>query len=627
MHRKHNVSGSRGLPWILLLAGWFCLVGLVNRSQAQVTTLNVTNFGARGDAVQTFVMTVSNSAVITCATNLFSSGDVGKVIELFEAGAPHAATNHEDLIATIVGYTDARTVTLDRVCLNTAGNLLAVFGRNNAAAFQACLDSITNDTVVNIPDGRYLLLSPQAVDTNFVMINDSEVYPAVSIRKGGISFVGASRENTVLLGAGAWQRKGGHAYRGMMFFTRNPVSNSSRPLIFDSLTMDGGVQQGLTSYHYFPANINDGTGWDITHGAFNDRGTHALKIFRNCTVKNWRGEMFKSTVANADGFIQITNCAFLDGNATAINFSFSHTIENCFFSNLVEVAEFYQAYSSNTSTFRFNTVTNIAAALYAICGAEIGRINPPYNIVSNTFYMKGGNGIQTAPAHNVSIIGNRFIGTTGAGIGVVLGISGYQGSAANSNIVVALNLFTNLSFAFQVQGSTINSTYNAQIISNSIYATGYYVAYGGGWGTNIVFAYNKGNYPLNSTVLQGQYYTDDLSNDFPPYTVQDNVGGTNVVTYKYGARAKVRNYIWGGATNSVFVLDDTAPLKIPVGAKLFVTNSGNQSTLYTSSAMNRNPITMTNGFFITFQWTNGGWQSSFRPVWDPKLRVVQTNSP
>ena len=57
---------------LLLVVGWVGL--MVSSSQAQVT-LNVTNFGARGDAVQFSANTASNSGLVT-TTNQLSSADV-----------------------------------------------------------------------------------------------------------------------------------------------------------------------------------------------------------------------------------------------------------------------------------------------------------------------------------------------------------------------------------------------------------------------------------------------------------------------------------------------------------------------------------------------------------------------
>src|SRR5580698_8397098 len=76
-----NRSHKGTIPWNHLSL-WICAFS--SRAQA---SLNVTDFGARGDAVQFSVNTVSNSTVVSVAgTNKFSSADVGKVIQVFGAG-------------------------------------------------------------------------------------------------------------------------------------------------------------------------------------------------------------------------------------------------------------------------------------------------------------------------------------------------------------------------------------------------------------------------------------------------------------------------------------------------------------------------------------------------------------
>src|SRR5215469_7012705 len=75
---------------------------------ATVAALNVVNFGARGDAIQTFANTVSNSTQVTLdSTNRLSGADIGKLIELFGVGPATSPTNNQDLIATIVSVTSA----------------------------------------------------------------------------------------------------------------------------------------------------------------------------------------------------------------------------------------------------------------------------------------------------------------------------------------------------------------------------------------------------------------------------------------------------------------------------------------------------------------------------------------
>jgi hypothetical protein len=338
---------------------------------------------------------------------------------------------------------------------------------------------------------------------------------------------------------------------------------------------------------------------------------HRSKTFENCVFRNWRGEILKSVVSIWDGYVEVTNCVFLDGNATAFNFTFSHTIEHCFISNLVQAVEFYQGYCSNACYFKNNTVTDMEQALYAVTGALTNHYNRPYSIVSNTFFLHGGqNGIQTTPAQNLSIIGNQFIGD---GLAVTLGSSGYQGSDINSNIVIAGNEFNGAADAVMIEGSGQNAVWNVTVTNNratppairgnSGFASGY------GWGTNLVFQNNTAPglaYGLDSRLMAGQSFADDRSNQFPP---QNDYGaaGTNQISYAHGRR----HSLTVASPQAVFVLDDTQPAAIPPGADLEITPAGNfQALIYLSQTMSGAPVTVTSSQKALFYWHGDAWTTN-----------------
>ena len=213
-----------------------------------------------------------------------------------------------------------------------------------------------------------------------------------------------------------------------MFFLNGPVTNNY-PLVFDGITMDGGVLQGLTSYQGWPARTNDGDGWDVTHDAVIDSGSapaHNLTTFQNCQFVRWRGEMVKSVTSATNGLIVITNCVFNDGDASEINFSFALDVKNSTFSSAHQVMEFYQAYCSGECNFRNNLVTNMSGGGIAINGAVTNHPIPNFNITSNTIYQNGNFVILTTPANNLYVEGNTFILTNYA-IAIGLGCSGYAG--------------------------------------------------------------------------------------------------------------------------------------------------------------------------------------------------------
>jgi hypothetical protein len=629
--RRYFLARRYGIVLFSLLGAWLAVLASETVSQAQ-TTLNVTNFGARGDAVQFFANTTSNSVVVT-TTNHLSNSDIGKVIELFGAGPLGTSTNHQDLLATITNVVNATNLYISRLAGATTNNCYGVYGQNNASNFQACINGAPSNSIINIPNGTYLIIGSQALDQNFVMASMFETHPSVVIQKGGLTLLGQSESGTVLLGCGAWQNKGSYAYRGHMFGLTGPVTNNG-PLIFDSLTIDGGVRQGFTGDTGWPANTATGDGWDVTHDAVLDEGTpplHFSKTFRNCHVMRWRGEQLKSVVGNWDcpppgPAIVISNCVISDGDATALNFSFSHVVENCTFSNLDEIEEFYEGYATNTSVMQNCFATNVVGALMAMNGALTNSINPTYTLQSNVFYMLGQNGIQTTPAQNVVISHNTFIGN-GGGTAIALGTAGYQGSAPNSNIVVSLNTFTNIYFPIEVEGSGQNAVYDVQVVSNTA-STGDAFAYGYGWSTNVIFIGNTVSgfwFGVNSTTLAGEWYLDDLSNQFPTYGQTDNTGATNTVSYMYG----MRHQITANAANSVWVLDDTHPRQVPPSAALQITSAGNYpAPLYSSASMSGTPIVLTNGEVVTYLWTNGLWanitSATNTPV-SPAIQVMPGN--
>ena len=606
------MNQHRPLPYPVLFVCLLLLGSLASRGQSLF--LSVTNFGARGDATAISAKTTLNSATVICPTNRFSSADVGKVVELFGAGAATSPTNHQDLVATILSVANHTTVTLDRVCGLTTNQITGLYGRNNTTAFQACIAACTStNTVVDIPAGQYLLISSQALDPDYVMPNMFDTYPAVIIQKGGITFSGAGPEHSILLGCGAWQRKGAHAYRGYMFACQGPVTNDA-PLIFDRLTMDGGTSPGRSAYAYFPASTINGDGWDPTHDAVIDTGTapyHRLKVFQNCVFKNWRGEMVKSVVSFWDGFVEMTNCMFLDGNATAFNFTFTHTLEHCYFSNLVQAVEFYQGYCSNACYFKNNTVTDMAQAVYAVTGALTNHYSQPYNIISNTFYLHGGqNGIQTAPAQNVNIIGNQFIGDS---LAITLGSAGAQGSDINSNIVIAGNTFFQVADALMIEGSGQNAIWDVIVTNNHASAppnsgnVGFAAGYG--WATNVVIKNNLTTglaYGLDSSRLNGQWYADLISNQFP--SKRDGDGpGTNIISYAYGRRHSLA----AASPDTIFALDDTHPSQIPPGADLEITHTGQHPALiYLSQTKTDSSSTLASGQTTTFYWNGSRWTTN-----------------
>src|SRR5580692_11919959 len=84
MFNQEKIGRSKIHPSFLIYV--FCFLFSILSACGQAT-INVTDYGAVGDAVELSVNTVSNSTVVSVAgTNTFSAADVGKIIEVFRAG-------------------------------------------------------------------------------------------------------------------------------------------------------------------------------------------------------------------------------------------------------------------------------------------------------------------------------------------------------------------------------------------------------------------------------------------------------------------------------------------------------------------------------------------------------------
>jgi len=621
-HRAFFTSECvRALAGVLLTV-WAALFGLTVAAFGQ-TTVSVTDYGARGDAVHTLATTVQNSSVITLSPpTALSAADVGKLILLFGAGAQTTATNYQDLITTIAGVADGTNVTMATLAGASATNIDCTYGTQNAGPFQQCLDACTGtNTLVTIPPGTYLFMPPWMLDPTRVMTNPYEAWPTVIIRKGGITLLGADPSNTTLLGNGAWLLKGPYVQRGALIMCIGPITNNF-PLVFQNLTFDGGVSQGRQSYYGYPARTNDGAGWDNTHHAVINEPPapfYAVEQFLNCRFLHWRGEMAYNGTSFDSGIIQVTNCWFVDGNADGYNMSWTpHVISGCLFSNLFQPVEYYVGTMQRPSLFVNNTITDVTSAC-SLVGGLTNHLSPGYTIQSNIFSRAGKYGVLLGPACNVTITGNRFIGVA-HGIGT--DGAAYQGTDYNHDITVASNSFEGTYMPISIGGDGRDRLVNMTVKGNT--ASGcYHFGFGYGWCSNVVFLANtsastSGQPSLDSAQLTGQWFLDDVCNHFQGGGASDNVGQTNIVSYAYG----IHETLWTATTNSAFLLDDQYPLRIPPGARLEVTHLGRFPVLLYSSSTSPvdPPKRLLTGDTASFSWQNGRWISIPNPVGNVRVR-------
>jgi hypothetical protein len=590
----------------------FC--ALTSSAGAATVTVSVTDYGAIGDAIQTLAATTLNSTNVTLQTgNTLSSADVGKLIELFGVGASTTPTNNQDLIAIILGVTNGTNVAISVPAGISSNAVPCTIGTQNAQAFQQCVNACQGtNTVVLVPPGRYLMVPSAMLAPAFVMKGYSATPTAVTIQKGGIQFLGTDPASTILLGNGAWSLNNNYVIRGWLFACVGPVTNSGSPLVFQNLTMDGGVQQGRTaSDNGGPARTTDGGGWDVTHDAVVDQGPlplHACKVFQNCRFVHWRGEMVKSVTTFDSGLIVVTNCSFIDGNGSGYNFNWTpHVISGCLFSNLFMAMEYYVGTMKSPSVFENSTITNVLNAIVLV-GALSNNVEPTYTIGGNTI-APSKFGILFSPVQNLVVTGNQFLGGL---IGLDTDNYAYQGTAINSNILVQNNTFIGTGECLNIGSGGQDSVVDVMFATNTAWGCGRF-ADGDGWSSNVVFLGNTSVLTngqqgrLFGSQLIGQYFIDDDSNVFPTnmvYLATNNPA--NTISYADG----MRHSLMPASPNCAAILDTDSPAQIPPGAMLEISNGGWYPViLYLSSqAPVGSPATVKPGYFVKCAWTNGVWR-------------------
>jgi hypothetical protein len=632
--QKHNSLKARifGKLGRCGLTAFMALLGQVSSLQAQ-TTLNVANYGAIGDAVQFWASTTSNSVLVTTTTRL-STAAIGDAIELFQAGAQTYGVNsfgtngfgNQDLLATITNIINGTNIYISTRAQSTLSHTFATYGHNNQTNFQNTLAAASGtNTIINIPAGTYLTLG------------------SINLYGGGITLNGAGTNVTTLLGQGAWTlvnypNVSNWPTRGQLIIEQTPVTNNY-PVVLQNMTLDGGVQYGNIatqngSIRGIYANPVDGMQWDTTHDAFLVAGPGHGAInnmtWTNLVFQHWRGEMVKSVDSSTNGNLNIFNSVFNDGQATAINIYPSLNVSNCVFNNLTEVAEYYQAQCTNTCYFQHNLCTNIVTGEFAING---GKGSNPYFIMSdNTFYINlGCNGIQTCPGDNLIISNNLFICQPYV-TAICIGVSGYQGTWDNSNIVITANTIVNPVTCFNLSGSgptDPNRSENIKIFNNLIThgSNTVPVSLVTSWWTSNVNIYSNicteleyNNWVTASTGYAGgsPYAFVDVNNE---YFTPVNAGGgtTNFISYGTGSKYNVL----AAQRSTLFALQTSDASQIPPGAQMMISNSaGVAIPIYLSSNFTSSAVTLTNGGSTIFQWSKGAWQLAAAPLPPSDLHVI-----
>ena len=611
---------------------------------SSVTVTNST-YGAKGDAVRLFFNTVSNSTLAT-TTNVLTAADIGKAVEIWNAGAQTygvnsygiQATNNQDLVTTIANVTAGTNITLATVALNTITNTYGTYGTDNYGPFTNAVAACANPAVVNIPPGTYL----------FIAHTDSVAkwqWHGIPINRAGITFLGANQTNTTLLAQGAWQMQvipnggndgNGHTNittRGAMFEVFAPFSaTDTNPIVVQNLTLDGGVTNGLLNVqNQTPANRYDGLGWDGTSTAYVETGDQDsggrsfasrpfMQIITNCTFQHWRGEMVKSVSSYTNGTAYIENCVFRDGNATALNY-YPSTLDVgfCTFSNLFQLCEegFHQF---GNSVIHDCLATNVYGNVLVFNGGSLAYRS--WLVTRNALYGGGTFSsaanrywfvIGSSTMQNVSIVSNT-IGGVGAyqQAFIQLGYAGGQldtmfPNNTNDNFTITGNTFlttdgTNGSWALYLSsGATGYRNANINFSSNHI-ACG---ACGGiyesdGPITNVTCSGNvfDGSAKFNSGNEYNSFILVQNNNSYQsPAVGNSGTGAAQMWAYNYGSYGpklgcyNLQNY-------STLVLDDStnAASKTPLGAVMFIDNTNNVASLPVTVYPSMSGVTLNSGY-------------------------------
>jgi hypothetical protein len=636
-----------------------CLACFVARAQ----TYSVASYNALADATNFNVSITSNSTTVTCASNCFTSAMATghESIQICMAGPQTIGTgsfgtnttNNYDLITTVATYVSPTQISISQSASNTASGVYCWVGSNNAVAFSNCIAAAQGYSAANggaigtvtIPTGNYLLLGTIFSGNPFISYE-----AGIVLTGGGVTFNGAGTNLTRLIGQTAWVNQYYpnqpiyYPSRSPLFVELSPITNNY-PVTVQNLTLDGGVVYGNIasqngSIRGIFINPVDGMGWDTTHDAWvidnASGGTTANALtqlnFSNVVFQHWRGEMVKSLESSTNGNLFITNCVFNDGEATALNIYKSWNVGGNLFNNMPECFEFYQAENTNVGFFVSNILTNMVTALCAFNGGN--GTCPTFIMTGNTMYAPyGGNGIQTTPGDNLIISSNQIFCSNNC-TAISLGVSGYQGTWDNSNIVIVANTIYNPFVAFQLSGSgptdpnRCESIYiSNNVITNSPFNTNssanLLTAY---WNKNVfvtsnlvVNMPNGNNITAQSGYLANGAFYDYVGINNSYYTQESDMSGTsNIFSYIMGSR-----YNFTAAQNATTIgLQNSDASQIPPSAQILITNTSTKTIpVYPNGTVTGTAFSLAPSAYVVEDWNAGAGQ------WQPEyqLWVVSTN--
>lgn len=190
-----------------------------------------TDFGANGDGkVVRDAAITSGTAALSSASNPFVSGDVGKTVVVIGA-----KTGGNDLVTTIIAFTDAGNVTLNNNATATVTNAIAIWGSDNTSALQTAIDTAYTGTSAFIyaPAGIYMFSSALTTTGGY---NAQIKVPNLDCQTGipgpQITIAGEAIPQNVSFGKAD--------YTGTIFFTTG-TGSGTRPSFIGTPHLEGGT--------------------------------------------------------------------------------------------------------------------------------------------------------------------------------------------------------------------------------------------------------------------------------------------------------------------------------------------------------------------------------------------------
>jgi len=170
----------------------------------------------------------------------------------------------------------------------------------------------------------------------FIGINPDSADAAIIIKHDNIEIIGKGRDKTILKTNGTFKIVKGQVKRGHGILIEGSswtadCRNKRKNIVLRGFQLDG--QSGYTGNHSFPANINTGDGWDLSHKGIitnSDRCVDNI-ILEDLYVHSYKGEILYSGGLSTRK-IKIRNVKTGNTNATCLNlYAAEMSVESCDF--------------------------------------------------------------------------------------------------------------------------------------------------------------------------------------------------------------------------------------------------------------------------------------------------------